>query len=1114
MTRADSRAASWHRDRVRRRGAQSHGVCFVKRVVGLLLIAASWLGHAPAARGQTLEEQLLAESPSALAAAARTSGDPVRGAIVFHQQYLLCTKCHLAGDGGQQKPLGPDLTQPALTEPDERHAAGSDSAARQRADYDAFLVESVLAPSKKIREGYEPWVVVLDDGRTITGLLHDEDSRSITLRDASQDGALIKIAKQHIEQRTASAQSIMATGLINQLASRQQFLDLIGYLSEIAAGGPARALELKPAASLYASVPLPEYEQRIDHAGLIEGWDKKSLRRGEAIYRRVCANCHGTHQRAGSLPTSLRFASGKFKNGSDPYAMYQTLTRGFGLMAPQVWMVPRQKYDVIHYIREAYLKEHNPAQFAAVDARYLAGLPSGDTFGPEPSKIEPWVAMDYGPSLFYTYELPPSAAGGATPNFAYKALATRLDAGPGGVSRGSHWAAFDHDTLRVAAAWSKTDADQAFIDWNGIQFTGKHEVHPALVGSALFTNPAEPGWAHPTTGSFDDPRLQGRDGRRYGPLPRDWARYLGMYHHDQTTIVHYTVGEAEILESAGLETLAGDGGGVVFARTIEVRTSPHALVARIAPRNVAVALVGDGGAALDQDERFHLLHIPATQQPVVVKVLMADCDPATLAKHRDRTEAPRPLEPLTHGGPARWPQRIVTRAVIGESAGPFAVDVLVHPADNPWLAQVRTSGFDFLDEDRAAVCTWDGDVWLVSGLTGLSDDAGASPELTWQRIASGLFQPLGLKWTDETIYVTCRDQLVALRDLNGDGETDYYECFNNDHQVTEHFHEFAMGLQQDDEGNFYYAKSARHARPALVPHHGTLLRVSADGSATEILATGFRAVNGVCLNPDGTFVVTDQEGHWTPKNRINWVTPGGFFGNMMGYHDVTDTSDAAMRQPLCWITNEFDRSPAELLWVPKDAWGPLGGSLLNLSYGYGKIYVVPHEVINGQHQGGMCALPLPPFPTGLIRGRFHPADRQLYSCGMFSWAGSRTQPGGFYRVRHTGQAAHLPLGIHARAGKLLIEFSDALDAESVADAARWTIKTWSLRRSAEYGSDHFDEQKLPVAEASLGADGRTVELRLPELAPAQCMEIKYALQAADGTPVEGAIHNTIHALAE
>jgi hypothetical protein len=68
----------------------------------------------------------------------------------------------------------------------------------------------------------------------------------------------------------------------------------------------------------------------------------------------------------GSMPTSLRFAVDKFKNGSDPYSLYQTLTHGYGMMAPQTWMVPRQKYDVIHYLRETYLKnDNNTSQYAS-----------------------------------------------------------------------------------------------------------------------------------------------------------------------------------------------------------------------------------------------------------------------------------------------------------------------------------------------------------------------------------------------------------------------------------------------------------------------------------------------------------------------------------------------------------------------------------------------------------------------------------------------------------------------------------------------------------------------------------------------------------------------------
>ena len=56
---------------------------------------------------------------------------------------------------------------------------------------------------------------------------------------------------------------------------------------------------------------------------------------------------------------------------------------------------------------------------------------------------------------------------------------------------------------------------------------------------------------------------------------------------------------------------------------------------------------------------------------------------------------------------------------------------------------------------------------------------------------------------------------------------------------------------------------------------------------------------------------------------------------------------------MVWITNNKDRSPAELVWVPKNAWGNLGASLLNLSYGTGRAFIVPHEEVSGQWQGAV-----------------------------------------------------------------------------------------------------------------------------------------------------------------
>jgi putative heme-binding domain-containing protein len=1047
---------------------------FARAAVAILVTLTAIVPARPAE--PTLQQQLTAEPVADLAKVARAKGDAGRGAVLFFQPFLTCAKCH----DGTDEQLGPDLAK-----------AGKDATAE-------YLIESVLLPSKVVKKGYETVVVTTKDERTVTGLVAAETPDSLTLLDPAANGKRIVIPKADIEKRTTSNKSLMPEGLVNLLSDRQQFYDLAKYLIEIAEGGSTRAKELRPAVT---APVIPEYEKDIDHAGLIRALDDKAVKRGAAIYTRVCANCHGTKDQPGSLPTSPKFASHVFKNGSDPFALYQTLTRGYGLMAPQTWMVPRQKYDVIHYLREAYLKPHNPTRYARADDAYLAGLPAGKKgeFGPAPSNVEPWVTMDYGPSLMNTLEV-----GGAGPNIAYKGIAVRLDSGPGGVSRGKRWMLFDHDTMRAAAAWT----GDSFIDWKGIHFNGQHQVHPALAGNIHFGNSVGPGWADPATGSFADPRFLGRDKRPYGPLPKEWAKFKGVYAYGDLTVVSYTVGDAMILELEGAEIPdPKKPTEVVFTRTLEIGKSSRDLLARIAPTNVAVAVIGDDNASLvESGGTITALRIPAKSTPTRVKVLISKGDSEALKAFAKTSPAPRALEPLTKGGPKRWPEVLKAPVTIGKNDGPFAVDTFGLPERNPWNAQLRLTGFDFApDGKKMFVCSWDGDVWLVSGLD--------KPEngLSWQRIASGLFQPLGLKLRDGAVFVCCRDQIVKLNDLNGDGETDFYECFNNDHQVTEHFHEFAMGLQTDADGNFYYAKSGRHALPAVVPHHGTLLKVSKDGSKTEILATGFRAANGVCLNPDGTFFVTDQEGFWTPKNRINLVEKGGFYGNMWGYTDVTDSSDGAMKQPLCWITNDFDRSPAELIWVTSDKWGPLKGSLLNTSYGHGRIYVVPHEIVNGQAQGGMCALPLPPFPTGIMRPRFSPTDGHLYVCGMYAWAGNQTAPGGFYRVRYTGKPVDLLIGLQAKPGAVEVTFTDALDAKTAADAKSYEVKVWGLKRTRDYGSKHFDERVREVTKATVTSDGKTVRLEIADLAPTWGMEIKYRVKGADGRAVTGTIHNTIHA---
>ena len=756
-----------------------------------------------------------------------------------------------------------------------------------------------------------------------------------------------------------------------------------------------------------------------------------------------------------------------------------------------------------------------------------------------------YIDMDYGPFLSATLEVAPG-------NIANKGIAIRLDPGPGGISHGREFFLFDTDTMRAAAAWFGSE----FIDWKNIAFNGQHEIHASILGTVQFANPDAPGWADPD-GAFADKRITGRDGNRYGPMPRSWGHWKGLYLHGDQVVLSYTVNSTDVLEMPGAEgnqptramTRAFNFGprpkNLLLQVARGIRSEPKLLrfdslksglkeiaLIQVAQQQVrqgeagnpssrnpvtAIALTGGLGGAkwLTTQEGDLRLRIPAGPEPVRLKLFFAllpderDTEPFIALVHA--SVAPSDLRPLTQGGPQHWREAVTTRMeVVGDSSRPYVIESITLPTANPYRAWMRVGGFDFFaDARRGAVCTWQGDVWVVDGL------GGALDQFTWRRIASGMFQPLGVKIVEDKIFVTCRDQITLLRDLNGDGETDFYQNFNNDAQVTEHFHEFAIDLQTDREGNFHYAKAARHAKDALVPQHGTLLKVSKDGSKTEIIASGFRAPNGVCVNDDGTFIMSDQEGHWTPQNRINWIKPGGFYGNMMGYHEGKRPDD--FEPPVVWIHKAYDRSPAEQVWVTSKRWGPLEGSLLGLSYGTGRIFNVLYESVGDQVQGGLVAIPIAESPTGIMRGRFHPGDGQLYVGGLFGWSSNKIKHGGFHRIRYSGRPVNMPAALHAVRSGMVITFTDALDPKTAADAGNYAVSRWTYQRSASYGSPDLkiSQRGMPgrdpveVTAVTLSADKKSVLLHIPDMQPSMQMQIRYTIHAADGAEISQVIENTI-----
>jgi len=80
---------------------------------------------------------------------------------------------------------------------------------------------------------------------------------------------------------------------------------------------------------------------------------------------------------------------------------------------------------------------------------------------------------------------------------------------------------------------------------------------------------------------------------------------------------------------------------------------------------------------------------------------------------------------------------------------------------------------------------------------------------------------------------------------------------------------------------------------------------------------------------------------------------------------------------------------------------------------------------------------------------------------------------------------------------LRVTFSDPITPKNCA------IKVWSLKRTASYGSKHYDEHPLSIRAVKLSGDQRTVSFEIPDLAPTQCYELKID---------DRVLHGTIHEL--
>lgn len=755
-----------------------------------------------------------------------------------------------------------------------------------------------------------------------------------------------------------------------------------------------------------------------------------------------------------------------------------------------------------------------------------------------------WAAGDLGPFVEagFPFITTTVQAGGIAPfmperNAAVRGIALQLG--------NNAYASFDPDLLRMSAGWtgefvSMTTMAQVSYE----QPLNKANDIPRVEGRPLFGTGLYPGWSAGAP-TFEDPRPMGPNpadpGR--GPLPDEHGEWNGIHVVGDEAVLSYSVRGTDVQEHPSSVRI-GDEVGITRTFQTTATSRPLSLVAAevrgavgaqvdsntavVAHGTASDSVTAVGAVGLPEDGELRVLDDRAVTLRLAegtpearFQLVLWTGQRSQLAQFRKMVEGPVTMPDVEAEASPHWPQSVYTRGRVTPDTSAFVTDELTLPLPNPWNRNVRTADIDFFEDGRAALVTFSGDVWLISGIT---EDL---KRLRWRRFASGLYEPLSLSVVDGEIYVYGREGIVRLHDQNGDGEADFYENFSNDIVQSMETREWPLDMVARPGGGFFVAMGAAlnagprtEASREVMPgfrigsaHGGTVLKVSDDGERVEVYADGFREPY-LGSYPEGRFpTASDQEGNFVPSTPVYGVSEGSFYGV-----PATTSRKDRIREtasPITWIPHQVDPSGASQLWVDSDEMGPLNGALVHFSYSRPGLFRVFADTTKRPWQGGVVPIGNE-YDIPTTKGEIHPGDGQLYFAGFQVWGSQAEKISGLRRLRHTGRPTGDPVRVRAGRQGVLLRFGQSLDPSTAGDHTNYTVRRWNYRRTEQYGSGRYrldgsaGTESLPVAAAHLSDDRRAVLLVLPDMRPVQQIEVDYSLNGAQGMSVKGPVYLTVN----
>ena len=824
---------------------------------------------------------------------------------------------------------------------------------------------------------------------------------------------------------------------------------------------------------------------------------KEVVQKGEQIYKINCMACHGDGLGKAPNPLARSFATQPMANGVDPLSLWKTLTVGFRNMPPMASLSSDQRYEVIHYIREKILKPHNPKSYFEVDEKYLSQFShplytrqeefDRKNKSPEMKAMESGRFRDHGPAMV-------SANKGKR-----NAMQIKLD--------GDMTISYNLHNMSSLGVWHGN-----FMAMMGSHYyLGRGGTQPTANGKEI-PELSKWIWAH-------DGKINHGFTEDYGPMTTPGFEHKGHYLHGNKTVLNYQFENRNILETPiahvedSTRTLiqhvqVGPGDKPVM---VGIASSSQGTVAKpgeglVQIGQLAIAINGDVKELnwKNVEDTFSIIIPPSTKNVQFSLIRSVGKDAAAQAKKLSESNSVIDFEKLKSPGERRWPKTYTMSGKVSEDSAAYVVDTLPVPYENDYNAWMRTTSLAFFPDGRAAVTTYSGDVWIVSGI---DHDL---KKVTWSRFAAGLHEAFGCQIYDGKIYVGTRNGIVCLHDNNNDGEADYYEQFFKDPDFGYRYHGYNFDLVRDKDGYFYYSKNGQLTD---IKGDGGCMKISPDGKSSELFATGFRSPNGMGQLPDSRLLFSDNQGGWVPAGKISIIEQGKWYG---GAVPKNSPQPKTFTKPFIWLPQEVDNSCGGQEWISDKRFGPYGaGSLFHTSFGKGKAMIVFMDEVGGKTQGAVWSFPNQ-FDSGIMRARTNPADGQVYVTGTRGWGTKAPKDGCLQRVRYTGLDVPVLTNVKARTGRIELSFNRPLPEGSL-DKTKFAAQQWNYLWSSTYGSKQYSlknpkvEQpdRIKVTKVSLSQDRTVLTVDIPELSVADQVRLVYQ---TPGQTTSEEIHLTIHAL--